>query len=106
MQYDTNFKSRLSNLYTECQRPLLEAAMPDAGSFLGVGTARMLASKRMIITLPLIWLHPAALSPSLSLCLQCYPVFPKMQKVEVYCGIITTHLVVSERLAGDGLSMQ
>lgn len=36
MQYDTNFKSRLSTLYTECQRPLLEAAMPDAGSFLGV----------------------------------------------------------------------
>lgn len=29
-----------------------------------------------------------------------------MQKVEVYCGIITTHLVVSERLAKDGLSMQ
>lgn len=36
MQYDTNFKSRLSTLYTECQRPLLEAAMPDAGNFLGV----------------------------------------------------------------------
>lgn len=51
MQYDTNFKSRLSTLYTECQHPLLEAAMPDAGSFLE-GIARMLASKRMITLSP------------------------------------------------------
>lgn len=63
----------------------------------------MLASKRMMLS-------PLSGSHSLSHALSDYASnaipFSQMQKAEVYCGIITTHLVVSERLAKDGLSMQ
>lgn len=92
MQYDTNFKLRLSTIYTKCQHPLLEAAMPVAGSVLGI--ARMLASKRMMLS------SPGLLSLFLShYASNAIPIFPNAKKEEVYCGIITTHLVISERLA-------
>lgn len=83
MQYDTNFKSRLSTLYTECQHPLLEAAMPDAGSFLE-GIARMLASKRMI-TLSPFWLTLSLLRTLLTMppMLSCFPKCKKWRYIVV-----------------------
>lgn len=77
MQYDTNFKLRLSTIYTKCQHPLLEAAMPVAGSVLGI--ARMLASKRMMLS------RPGLLSLFLShYASNAIPIFPNAKKKRRY----------------------
>lgn len=76
MQYDTNFKLRLSTIYTKCQHPLLEAAMPVAGSVLGI--ARMLASKRMMLS-------PSGLLSLLShYASNAIPIFPNAKKKRRY----------------------
>lgn len=103
-----NFKSRLSNLYTEYGQPLIRSSNARCG-----GASRGIASKTydtsaagslsraLSLSLSHELSHPPSLTmpPMLSL-------FSQNAKEEVYCGIITTHLVISERLAQDGLSMQ
>lgn len=109
MQYDTKFQvATIKPIYRIWTHPI-RSSNARCGELPGV-LLDCLLQKRMILpplalsrtlSLSLTHSHTPSLTMPPMLCL-----FSQNAKEEVYCGIITTHLVISERLAKDGLSMQ